>query len=144
MGDDYIDPPADARRRQFFFWSIFAVVWMLLFVLSMQLRPFAAYVGALPVCEQMPWWRGMTVAGSALLLAMAIFAMVFLVKLSRHRQFPFPRTVVWRRTRIRRGAILVICALPFFAIAITSGYLLFQIATSSVVEGLFFHECNGA
>ena len=66
-------------------------------------RPFTAYVRALPLCESLPWLRGMVVAFALFsLLVGGIAARACLLTL-RSGQSPFPSAWVWSRTQVRTG-----------------------------------------
>lgn len=94
------------------------------------------HMRALPVCESIPWLRGVLVVLIALPLAVAVYGVWLARQMLRHGQWPLPGTQVLRRRAVERGRRLRWRAGGLFAVsvlsvavAVTGAYLL---ATSPI------------
>ena len=66
-------------------------------------HPFMAFVGALPLCKEIPWHQGIAIAFSLLFLLDVVLLSRASAKIFRYGQTPPPDAWVWGRRRIRRG-----------------------------------------
>ncbi len=101
MTDEYIEPTPQGRRNLAGL-SMVGVVAALLCRFWLQPTLFR-YIQSLPVCDQLPWWRGLLSSILASLLIVAFLCSWHALKLLRCGQSPLPGTWVFRRTRIQRG-----------------------------------------
>ena len=78
---------------------------------------FMGFVKALPPCEQVPWWRTILIV-----VATPFFFVVALMiwdgyRALHFRQWPVPGAFVWWRTKIKRGAWVLVQATMSFVMA---------------------------
>ncbi len=128
MAHEYIEPTRTSRIK-----LGLLVVAGALASLAMELwwHPFMDYVRSLPLCEGLPWLRGILIAfclGSWLLSLVLLRASVLTF---RSGQTPFPSAWVWSRTRVRTGWFAQFSGAGFAALALV-------LAASPVVVGYIF------
>ena len=101
MESDYIEPTAATRRKAM---ALVAVAGAVAAVAQFWLAPrFFAFVNALPVCERLPWLRGMLIGLIAVVPLFGLYGIWLACRVLLAGQWPLPNAPVWRRTRIRRG-----------------------------------------
>jgi len=101
MTDEFIEPTPQGRRNLVALWVIGVVI-----VFSYRLWLGAAllgYIHSLPLCDQLPWWRGLLVSVWALFFLVALLCTWNAIKLLRQGQFPLRGTWVFQRIKIQRG-----------------------------------------
>ena len=106
------------------------------------------FVKALPLCDQIPWWRSIVIGlASPFILASGLLASAGW-KVLRFRQWPLPGTLVWRRTKIKRGPRVLLHAYMSFAVAgaIVAGLAFLAHLAWPIVRPVFttWPGCNGA
>lgn len=108
MAREYLEPTLATRRKL----ALVALVGVLLVaLLEFWLKPRVLhYIDGLPICAQLPWWRGLLVSTICLLPLAALFAFLQARKLLRFKQWPPPDAWVLRRTPIQRGRVVTVRA----------------------------------
>ena len=145
MHPEFIEPNASRRRTAI----ALLVAGILCYVAILHYWPeLMQLVKALPLCDQIPWWRAMVIGlASPFILAPAFLARDG-YKVLRFRQWPLPGTLVWRRTKIKRGPWVLVHAFMSFAMAgvIVAGFAYFAHLAWPSVRPVFtsWPECNGA
>lgn len=100
MESGYIEPTTASRMKL----AIASVMGLALYV-AMELwwQPFMDFVRGLPVCESLPWLRGIIIAFALCIWFAGLSALRAAVKTFRSVQSPFPGAWVWTRTKIKTG-----------------------------------------
>ena len=145
MESEFIDPSPKGRARLVLL-SLVAVAGYV--AIDIYWPRFMGHVKGLPLCEQLPWLRGFVVAFVGIVVSMASMLGWQGYRILRSGQLPLPGALVFRRTRIRRGASVLMqgylfCAL---ALAIVAGFAYLLPKGWSFVYPLFLPAgaCNGA
>lgn len=96
----FIEPTLASRLK-----LTFCVVLGLFLWLAMELwwEPFMAYVKDLPLCESLPWLRGVTLGFVAIFWLAGLSAARASGLILTSGQSPFPNAWVWTRTPVRTG-----------------------------------------
>ena len=109
---------------------------------------FMGFVKGLPLCEQLPWLRGWVVAFVAIVASIAAMLGWQGYRILHARQLPLPGALVFRRTKIRRGAFVLAQGYAFcaLALALVVGFACLLPRGWSFVYPLFLtaSACNGA
>ncbi|MFC4763546.1 hypothetical protein [Dyella koreensis] len=101
MTDEFIEPTSRGRRNLV---VLLVMGGMLAIVYRLWLQPaLLGHIHSLPLCDQLPWWRGLLISVLASLLFVALLLAWHARQLLRHGQLPPPGTWVFRRTKIQRG-----------------------------------------
>jgi hypothetical protein len=112
---DFLDPGPHDQRVLILSWIALAFAGALI---VLWLKPaLLAHVNALPVCDQLPWWRAFLVGALCAPVVVALWAVHYARKLLRYEQMPLPGTRVLRRTPIVRGRPVRLRAWLLIAVA---------------------------
>jgi len=94
-------------------------------------HPFMDYVRSLPLCEGLPWLRGILLTFFLLFWLLSLLLVRASVLTFRSGQTPFPSAWVWSRTKVRTGrtaqlsgAVFAVLALALAAAPVVAAYLL--------------------
>jgi hypothetical protein len=101
MTDEFIEPTPQGRRNLI----VLLVIGVLLAIsYRFWLQPaLFGYIQSLPLCDQLPWWRGLLISVLASFLFVALLSAWNALQLLRYGQLPLPGTWVFQRTKIQRG-----------------------------------------
>jgi hypothetical protein len=98
---EHVEP---TRRGRVVAAALFVLGFALVFALHLAWPLLMSHIRALPVCEQLGWFRSL-VAVQALLLALAPAVLLALgLRVRRSQRWPAPGWLVLRRTLVLRGA----------------------------------------
>ena len=108
MVREYLEPTPATRRKL----ALVVLAGVALgALLEFWLKPAVLhFIDTLPICAQLPWWRGLLVSAICLLPLAALFAFLQAHKLLRFKQWPPPDAWVLRRTPIQRGRVVTVRA----------------------------------
>ena len=145
MHAEFIEPTTSGRVR-------IVTIWVLAMLCSVAIDVFwprlMQFVRALPLCEQVPWMRGLFLFLVAFVISIPVVLASHGRRILQFRQLPLPGTLVFRRTKVKRGSLVLLQAYVFFALA---GLMILGLAYAtfrgwSVVAMAFTYspECNGA
>jgi hypothetical protein len=114
MNERYVEPTTVSRLK-------LAIATLLAIAASIAMElwwsPLMAYIRALPLCDQLPWLRGISV-GFACLFAIACFSTARAGILTlKANQSPFPGAWLWSRTRLKEGLRARIDGYVFLVVA---------------------------
>ena len=102
MEQDFIEPNKEGRQK--LIWLFVGIVFLGVLARFVVMPEFFAYVKLLPPCEQLPWFQGALAVVICSVPAIAFFwAIPHSRKLLKFQQYPFPDSLVWRRTKVKRG-----------------------------------------
>ncbi|WP_266172032.1 hypothetical protein [Dyella subtropica] len=101
MTDEFIEPTPQGRRSLI----VLLVIGVVLAIsYRFWLQPaLLGYIHSLPLCDQLPWWRGLLISVLVSFLFVAFLSTWNALQLLRHGQSPPPGTWVFQRTKIQRG-----------------------------------------
>lgn len=100
MDPGYIEPTTATRLKL----AIASLIGVAIYV-AMELwwQPFMEFVRGLPVCESLPWLRGVIIVFTLGIWFAGLSVLRAAVKTLRAGQSPFPGAWVWTRTKIKSG-----------------------------------------
>lgn len=136
MTDEFIEPTPRGRHS-----LVVLLVVGVMFALAYRfwLQPaLLGHIQSLPLCDQLPWWRGLLISVLASFLFVALLLAWNAVQLFRYGQSPPPGTWVFRRTRIKRGVAVRGRAYLLLAIS-TLAVLITWYGWQSLSATPFFH-----
>ena len=108
MVHEYLEPTAAMRRNL----ALVVLAGVLVVaLLEIWLKPTVLhFIDNLPICAQLPWWRGLLVSAICIFPLAALFPLFQARKLLRFKQWPLPGAWVLRRTPIQRGRVVTVRA----------------------------------
>jgi hypothetical protein len=123
---EYVEPTARARRLAL---ALFVLGLGAMFGLHLAWPLLMGHIRALPVCEQLRWFRGL-VALQAVLMALIPAALLGIaVKVQRAQRWPPPGLLVLRRMKLLRGAAAQRRAAWLTAAGVLAGLLVAALVT---------------
>ena len=108
MVREYLEPTPATRRKL----ALVVLAGVLLVaLLEFWLKPtLLHFIDSLPICAQLPWWRGLLVSAICILPLAALLPLFQARKLLRVKQWPLLDAWVFRCTPIQRGRVVTIRA----------------------------------
>ncbi|RDD81974.1 hypothetical protein [Dyella tabacisoli] len=104
MTDEFIEPTPRGRRNLII---LFVIGALYATAHRLWLQPaLFDYINSLPLCDQLPWWRGLLISVLITLLFVAALSTRCALQIFQHGQWPLPGTWVFRRTKIQRGPVV--------------------------------------
>ncbi len=116
MAHEYIEPTLASRIK---FGSLVLAGVLASLAMDQWWHPFMNYVRSLPLCDGLPWLRGILVT---FLLAFWLLALLLArtsVLTFRSGQTPLPSAWVWSRTKVHTGRIARLTAAMYALLALT-------------------------
>jgi len=141
---DYIEPTTQSRIRVIAAYAFAALVYI---AVRLAWDPFFAQISARPICDQVPWWRGVIVFFACLFCWLAFLQFRAAYHIAQQLQFPSADAKVFFRTKVAKGhQALLLHAVPLVLIGATILAVLTYLLLTDPVRAIFsaVPECAGA